>query len=306
MIKPFKLDGIKKVSRHEIDLVRAMYEVLPPTEARERLHVAIRKSLMKHLGQDVRYYLSSTTRQKFNEFSAGLPEHPVLIVFGFAPVESKLIVQIDYNVANLVINKLLGSGEGDVPDARPLTETEQGVLQYLIMQVLKEIYGLAGASPRAHFRLEKFIFDPASAGKYAEGRGDAYLMHINVSVADQSGFLRLIFPDSFLEEAALLAPAGIASGGEERKYFSKHLGKWAHVKTSVWAEAGSSLLSPAEIKDLGEGDVILFDDSGIKISGKKVEGDVTMHFGSAEREVTASLLEAAPKKIGCKLERIKK
>ena len=69
---------------------------------------------------------------------AALPECPVLVVLGLAPIGKKAVVHIDSHIASLVIGKLLGGGESAPEELKPLTETEQGVLQYLIIASLME------------------------------------------------------------------------------------------------------------------------------------------------------------------------
>jgi len=300
MVKPFKLDNLKKVSKHEVNLLRALYEYLPATDARDKFHVAVRKSLMKHLGQDIRYYLSSVERKRFNEFKAYLPENPLLLVLGLTPIDKKIIIQCDYNIANIIINKLLGGDVSELPDPKPLTETEQGVVQYLIMQVLSQVYDVTGKEPRVHFRFEKFVLNPDELKGFAKEREDVYILNMDVNVMEQSGFIRLVFADPFLDELLQKTPSA-GNTLKERKYFGNQLNKWSFVKTSLWAEAGNSLLSPVEIKDLEPGDVILFDETALSIKGKKTTGKASLHFGSGERVLPAELVEQKGSKIKFKL-----
>jgi flagellar motor switch protein FliM len=304
MLKAFKLNHLKKVSAHEVELVRALYEFLPATDIRDKFDLAIRKSLIKHLGQDLRYFLSSCEMKFFNEFSATLPEQPLLTVMGLTPIEKKALIQIDHHIANLVINKLL-SGSTTMSDLKPLTETEQGVLQYLIMQVLSQVYRSAGSEPRVHFRFEKFIFDPTEAKEIIGSKQRVCILTVEINLFDQSGFVRLIFPDPFLEEMLHLAP-GAGRTKKERAYFGRQLKKWGFIKTSAWAEAGSSLLSPVEIKDLEAGDVILFDETDLNKVGKKIAGNVQLHFGGLEGGVKAKIEKSDPKTIKCKLSNVVK
>lgn len=305
MTKPFKLDNIKKVTRHETDLIRALYEFLPATDVRDRIHVAIRKVLIKHLGQDLRYYLSAAEKKGFNEFTATLPESPVIMVLGLAPIAKKAFVHFDNNIANLVINKLLGGGEGSSGELKSLTETEQGVLQYLIMQVLSQIHALAGAESRVHFRFEKFLFDAKEISKYSKAQENVYILHMEVGMLNQSGFVRIVFPYPFLEELLSL-PSGAGDTAEERTYFGRQLARWGFISTSAWAEAGNSFLSPAEIKDLEGGDVVLFDETALKLTGKGMEGSMLIHFGTGESGISSQLVGSDAKAVRCRLNNLVK
>lgn len=303
MIKPFNLGNIKKISKHEVELIHALYEFLPATDIRDKLHVAIRKALMKHLGQDIRYFLSGVEKKTYNEFAHSLPDCPVLVVLGLAPIDKKIIVEFDFQIANVIINKLLGEGGSGTADIRPLTETEQGVLQYLIMQILSQIHSLAGSEPRVHFRFDKFAFRPEDISKISRPSDGVCVLIMEVTILEQSGFVRLAFPYPFLEEL-LGMPAGAGNSEKERIYFRKQLENWGFVKTSVWAEAGNALLSAADMNDLEAGDVVLFDETSLEISKKKLKGDIKIHFGSGEGAVESGIVSTSDKKIKCKLNNI--
>lgn len=299
-MKPFKLDKIAKVSRHEIDLVNSLYDFLPATEARDKIHVAIRKALVKHLGHDIRYFLSAVQEMSYNDFIYQLPAVPVLGVIGLTPAKKKALIHIDSNIAHLVIGKLIGGDASIVRDARPLTETEQGVLQYIIMEVMAQIYIVCGSEPRFHFRFDKFAFDPSAISGYAGGKEGVSVMNIEVSVLNQSGFLRLVFPHAFLEEISGMRVSTDRSKSE-KEHFKQQFADWSSIRTSVWAEAGTTTLSPAEIKGLESGDIILFDDSTITLDGRKVGGLAKIHFGTGESYVDADVIEAGAYKIKFKL-----
>jgi len=305
MTRPFKLDRIKKVSKRELELTRALYEFFPATDVREKVGIVIRKSLMKHLGQEIRYFISDLEQIPFNELIVKLPQSPVVVSLGLAPASQKVFIHIDHHVANLVISKLLGGGEAPMSDLRPLTETEQGVVQYLILQILSEVYKISGSEPRSHFRFERFVFDPAELQKLAGARENMTIMTMEVSLFDQSGFVRLIFPNSLLEEVVAL-PKGVTPVGKEKGYFARQLARWGFFKTSIWAEAGQSMLSPLDIKDLETGDVILFDESDLTLKGKKAKGEVKIHIGEAPGRIVSTLTGETATAVKCKLKRVVK
>lgn len=303
MIKSFKLNNLKKISKHEVDLIKTLYEYLPATDARNKIHIAIRKTLMKHLGQDVRYFPSTIVKMNSNEYLSSLPEPPILVVLGLEPIGKKIIIEIDHNVANLIINKLLGGAEGSLDELRPLTETEQGVLQYLVMQILAQVYGLTGSEPRVHFRFEKFIFNASEVDKFVRIREGVYILKMDISLGQSSGFLKIVFPEPFLDEFDRLQ-ASSRYLKSEKNYFAHNLNKWSFIKTSLWAEVGNSLLSPVDMKDLEAGDIILLDEAYVNLDKKKMSGNVKLHFGTSETVIDSKLIETAPNKVKCKLDAI--
>lgn len=303
MVKPFKLDHLKKVSLREIELIRGLYEYLPATDAREKLNINIRRALMKHVGGDIRYYISSVVRITAGEFVSRLPDTPIIGLLGLTPLEPKAIFQIDRRIASIAIGRLLGSSEAPDESNRPLTESEQGVLQYLILEILSQIYTVMGREARVHFRFEKFIFEAQDILKYAGSRENICLMTINVSIQNQSGFLHLAFPYPFLE-GILQTHSSSAGGAGEKKYFEKQLVRWDFFKVPVWAEAGNSLISPLEMKDLDVGDIVLFDETPLELKGKKIGGGANVHFGEAETYVSASVIDVPRGRLRLRLNEV--
>lgn len=305
MIKPFKFDNLKKMTQREIDLTRALYEYLPATSVREDLQLAIRKTLMKHLGQDIRYFISSVDWINYGDFAQALPDVPVVSVFGLTPIDQKAILSVDHHIANMMINKLLGGGDLTVSEIKALTETEQGVLQYLIMQVLSQIYKLTGSEPRVHFRFEKFMFQSEEIARMVSPDQKVCCMTIEVGMQDQSGFIKIIFPDPFLEGMARTSKVS-GKTKKEKDYLLGEIQKWGFIKTAVWAKAGHSVLSPVEINELEKGDVILFDEIDLNIVDDNISGNVTLHFGASERSAVAEIVDVGKRKIKCKINEIDK
>ncbi|MBU4484717.1 hypothetical protein KKA47_04770 [bacterium] len=304
-IKPFHFKNLGKLSKKDIERTRTLMEFLPKTGVREQFHLAIRKMLIKHMGQDVIYFINAVDDMSMAEFCNKLPENPILVVIGLNPLKEKLVVYIDHTLAYLIIDKLLG-GLGDVDESlRALTDTEQGVLQYLIMQILSQFQLLSGVAARVNFRMEKFIFSAEEAVKYVPAGDKTCVLNLKVGVSDQAGFVRIVFPDPFTKKAFL--ENGIDSFKKkplEHEYAIKQFLKYDHIRTSLWAEAGYSELSPMEIKGLEEGDVVLFDTCRLRIKNGKIEGGVTLRIGSGEAGGIDAKLK--PDQLGVIIQNIKR
>jgi flagellar motor switch protein FliM len=279
-IKNFPFQNLKKISKQEIELVRALMEFLPRTAVREQFHLAIRKMLIKHLGQEVIYFTDALNEMKFTDYCSSLPESPILIVVGLTPLKEKAIIQVDHTLAYLVIDKLLG-GVGNIEEAlRPLTDTEQGVLQYLIMQILSQFQVLSASASRVEFRMEKFAFHAKDVEKLVDKEEKLCVITVKVGIADQTGFIKIALPNPFIKAAFLNGGlAGYKNNPLEKNYAMSQLTKFDHITTTIWAEAGKVELTPAELKNLESGDVVLFDNSRVRLNEKKVLGNVMLRIG---------------------------
>ena len=73
------------------------------------------------------------------ELPALIPQTTCLLALGAAPLEHKILVELDMALAAFTIDRLLG-GNGDAGQIlRPLTEIEEGVLSFVVLKVLQHM-----------------------------------------------------------------------------------------------------------------------------------------------------------------------
>jgi len=289
MIRPFRLENLKRISREEIGIIKAMCELLPANEARTRIKEGVLDTIAGHIGGEVSIKLVSAERFLAEDFVSKLPEASVIGVIGMSAPSWKLLFTIDYEISSLLIDRLLGGTEKTSPsDTRRFTDVELGILQYLVMQVLKKIYDMCDTKPRLHFRFERFISEPHGVLTYAEAKGDLYVATFEVRILDNSGIFNIIIPSGSVSEFIKIQK-GAGDITRERNYFKNELERFGFLNVPVWAEAGRSMINPVDLEGLEAGDIILFDESMLNLSGGILSGSVTIHFGDSEEGVTAKL-----------------
>lgn len=296
LVKPFHWN-LKKVSSEETRLLKALFEFLPETSVRAELGLAIRKTLLKHLGEKVVYYLDAVNQLSYNDFLSGAGEPVAIAVLGLAPIQKKMVIEIDGEIAHIIIDHLLG-GEGTSAAHRTPTDAEQGVLQYLIMQLLGEVYKLCGASTRVHFRFERFVFDLKDASELAEPKDMVALLTYKVVIKERAGFVKLAFPNPFALEA-FLTPEQVTTSPGEAGFIAKAVGSYDFLNAALWAEAGVATLEPTELSSLDAGDVIIFDETGLTLADGKLSGNVYLRAGSGVSGGFRAVVRPAKGKVGC-------
>jgi flagellar motor switch protein FliM len=292
---------LKKVSEKEQRLLSALYDFLPKTGMRNEFASAIHDALNKHLGVETHYAVEAVSQASFGSYIEKLPDPVVLVVLGMAPREGKMIVQIDDHLTALFIEKLLGGTSEAVPQPRPLSDTEQGVLQYLVLQVLAHLHRLCGNDARLHFRFEKFVFTPRALKGVVSGDESAASLTVKITVGNHDGFVRLFVPSPLIEQQYL----NVQMKGEVRQKEMEHLlgqlGEFSYVTVPLWADAGHSTLTAAELGNLEEGDVILFDSTQIALTDSMVTGKVILRTGEGRHGGFVSEITVSPKKVQCRI-----
>lgn len=304
-VKPFRFK-LAKVLPQEQRALEALFEFLPKTGMRDKLHAAIIETLSTHLNRDTSYHLEAVTQDSFESFCNKMPDPAVVVVLGTAPREGKILLEVDANFAGFLVERLLGADTESLPSPKPLSEIEQGVLQYLVLQLLAHIYRLCGNDTRVHFRFEKFLFNAKSVKEIVPLHSSAFILNLKISVGGSSGFVRLVFPSPLVEKLYL----GVEAKGEARQaeyqYLLNRLTEFDHIKFPLWADAGRATITAGDIEGLETGDVIVLEDTSLKLDDKGIGGKVVLRAGNGAHGGFISEITADSKKIHCRIVDIQK
>lgn len=302
-VKPFHFK-LKKVSADEERLLSAVYSYLPANGLEERLQNGVREAVARHVGEDISFRLEALHHEPYSTFLSKLP-HPALIaVIGLAPLSNKALLEIDPPLAALAIERILGGEATKVPETREFSDTEQGVLQYLLLQLLAGIHRTCDRDERVHFRMDRLAFSGQELKEIANGEERVAVLIFRVALGRHLGFVRLALPDPFVEEGFLNSVAPGEDRPAEREWLLKLIRKFSYLRFPLWAEVGRTALSIDDLAGIEEGDLILFDQSSIALSKGRPGGMVTLRIGSGMQSGIDAELSADAKKAHCRIEGI--
>lgn len=241
---------------------------------RHAVAAAIRTTLVKHLGPDVMLFLDDIAVTTSGTFAGGVGEAATIAVIGMPPLLEKIYLQIDQGIVGMVIDRLLGGTGRRGVEPIPLTETEQGVLQYLVMDLLAALHAAAGPETPFHFRFERFIRHAVELGDLLPPRESVALCTWRCGLSDTIGIIRLAIPDSFAVAARLpeRSQGDLAVLATQRRRF-------ANERLPVWVEAGRCALTPTDLVALEVGDVVLFDQTELTLRDARPSGRVMLRLG---------------------------
>ena len=298
MIKPFHFN-LAKISKAQIGIVEGLLEFLPATGLRETLNLAVRKALNKYL-PDVRYYVESVTPTAFRDFFAALPHLCTVGVLGMEPFREKGFVEIDPVLSHLAITKLLGGKSEEMTELRSLTETEQGVIEFLLLKLLSQIHKLGGESVRLHFRLEQMVMEPAHLKQVSKDDFPLVCIRVHVAFLNRSGFVKIFLPHPWVMEGFLKDLPGDKKG-EAFKEIKKNLKNFDTIPVRLKGVLGEAEVEPGDIQNLEEGDVVLFDETELVKKRDGIRGEVKIVAGDGESGGLTALWEGFADKGRCKI-----
>lgn len=239
--------------------------------------LAIRKALHQYFS-DIRYYCDRIEPTTFHHFFTDLPNPCCVAVVGLKPFREKGFIELDPLLSALMIEKLLGGKGEDRADLSPLTETEQGVIEFLLLKLFSEIHKISGEKAKVHFRLEQMILEPGRLRVYEREKQEMVCLKIHVSLLAHSGFVNIYLPHPWIVEGFLKDLSGDKKSALQKE-MKQNLKNFDFLPVTVWGCLGEATLSAAEIQTLEEGDVLLFDKTAIKKKGKDFRGEIDLRVG---------------------------
>ncbi|MBI4223485.1 MAG: hypothetical protein HY609_00995 [Deltaproteobacteria bacterium] len=271
-VKPFRY-ALTKVSKTQLQLTEGLLRFLPQAGLKEDIQMAVRKALHQYL-PDIAYYLEKIDEISFKDFYHSLSSSCCVGVLGLKPFNPKGFIEIDPVLSHLLIEKLLGGNEEGVHELRSLTETEQGVVEFLLLKLLAQIHKASGEKAKLHFRLEDMALEASQIRKFAKEEERLACLKFHVSFLKRSGFVHLYLPHPWVLEGFL-----------KDQGFTEDVGDWSRygdVTCELWGSLGQSQVGWADLENLAGGDVVLFDQTGIRKSGDHWEGEVALFVGRGE------------------------
>lgn len=278
-IRPFHF-RLKKISQQQIRLAEGLLDFLPRAGLKEDIQVGIRKTLHHYLSE-VGFFLEKIEELSFKDFFANLPSPCCVALLGCEPFTAKGFVAIDPLLSHLVIEKLLGGKGSTFGELRPLTETEQGVIEFLLLKLLAQIHKLSGEKAKLHFRLEKMVLEPSHLKGSGQENEALVCLKFHLSFLNHSGFVNLYLPHPWVLEGFLKGLPDEPSS-EEQKGLKERLAVFTDFPCELWASLGEATLPATDLQSLETGDVVLFDRAQLRQAQGDWQGEVRLHVGKGE------------------------
>jgi flagellar motor switch protein FliM len=254
--RDFRFSGLEKVSRTQILLSRRLDWLLPGIGADGSVSDGVRTRLKQLFEEEVRMvqdYVHVISPKALKKY---VSDPTFLAVLAPMPHKTRGFLEVELGLAHAAIDMLLG-GAGEAVSLRPLTDIEQGVMSYLIIETLKALApGLDPGLPR--LRLEGLCHGVDEALQLLGDEQLVTVVQLKAVIGANSGYLRLFIPATVL--GMVNAPVeGAERRGKRNHELRAHVSRLSGVKTWLRAEIGQAEISSADLAELRDRDVLLVD-----------------------------------------------
>lgn len=255
--KPFRFANLEKISRLQQQLARRLEWMLPGIGPTGEVSETVRKRLHEMFEEDVSLnveYVHVVTPKNLRRY---VGEPTFLAVLAPQPNKTRGFLEVEVGLAHIAIDMLLG-GAGEAVSLRPLTDIEEGVMGYVLIETLKALApSLDPSLPR--LRLEGICRGFDEAMQLLGDEAHLAVVQLKAVFGQHSGYVRLFIP------AAVLATANPPPDSAIRKArrsadAKKNIKRLSTVKNWLRAEIGQMAISSADLSQLRERDVILVEE----------------------------------------------
>jgi flagellar motor switch protein FliM len=168
----------------------------------------------------------------------------------------RAVLEVELALAHAAVDLLLG-GAGETVGLRPLTEVEEGVASFVLLEALKALgTGMDPAQPK--LRLEGVASGVDEATERLGEGGPLLVVQLRASLGSQTGVVRLFIPSAVLEG---LEPAYVSEQRRARlrSDILAHRTRLTPLRSWLRAEIGYAEISSGDLQSLRVKDVVLVD-----------------------------------------------
>jgi flagellar motor switch protein FliM len=254
--RPYVFSNLEKVSKRHGQLVKNLEWMLPNVRSTGEVSSTVRGRLQEMLEEKVSLQAEYVHVVPMSQLKHYVGDTTFLAVLTPQPNKTRGLLEVELGLAHHAIDMLLG-GAGDAVALRPLTDIEEGVMTYLIIETLKAL------SPSLDPSLPKLRIEGVVRG-YEDIQGlipeteNLAVVQLKAVFGPHSGYVRIVIPEDVLSTAnpptdATVRRARRAADAEA------HLTRLRNVKAWVRAEIGQIEIAATELAQLRERDVVLVD-----------------------------------------------
>lgn len=279
--QPFRFKNLERVDRSQTGLSARAQRLLPLPSAVE----ALSSRLKALFDAEPRFSLVSVQIKPATELRRHLSDNSFLTVLAPGALKSRVIMEVELALAHNVVDMLLG-GAGETVGLRPLTDIEEGVMGFVVLEALKALTpGLEPNVPRLRLEAVARGLDEVAARL---GEDELVIaVHLNASLGPYTGMVRLVVPSSVVNAAdeSRKLPERRARLRSDIKANLKML---STVRTWLRAEIGQAEIASSDLAYIRVKDVVLMDALTAR-PDRGEKGTATMRVGVGNSRMEAEV-----------------
>ncbi len=254
--KPFRWSSLEKVSRLQSQLVRRLEWMMPGVSVTGEVSSNVKARLKELFEEEVELtadYVHVVATRNLRRY---VGDPTFMAILAPQPNKTRGFLEVELGLAHQAIDLLLGGG-GEAVSLRPLTDLEEGVMTYVIIETLKALAPSVDPTlPR--LRLEGVCRGFEEAVQLIGDEQHLAVAQLKATFGTHTGYVRLFVPATVLAAANPPSDAAVRRARRANDA-AAHIQRLSTVKTWLRAEIGHVEISSTDLKEVRERDVVLVD-----------------------------------------------
>ncbi|PKR78629.1 flagellar motor switch protein FliM [Halalkalibacillus sediminis] len=231
-----------------------------------RIHENFARLLTSFFSAQLRSYVTisvaSVDQVPFEEFVRSIPKRTILNIFSLAPLEGRLLFEVNPNVAYAMLDRTLGGRGASMNKVENLTEIETKIMSRTFERAMESLEEAWGSMVEVDAILEEFEVNPQFIQMVSPNE-TVVVISLNTTIGESSGMINICIPHMLLEPIISKLSVHYWMQNESSKAkpedyhnLTKNLN---HVNVDSKAVLGETSISIEEFLNLGLDDVISLD-----------------------------------------------
>lgn len=268
-VKPYDFQRPDKFSKEQFRALRMLHDSFARLLA---------SSLTSHLRSSVQIHCATVGEAIYGDYISTLPAPTVMYVVTLDQVLGQAVVELNLEVAQAIIDRLLGGTGLPSPRSRELSEIELGLLRTLGNFFVSSLRDAWAHVIPIHPTVNEPVFSPEFVQITLPSEATAKLV-FNVSLFQTSGTLSLCIPHPVLQPVMDRLTARTWITGSDHAAVDDacvaSVEQLSHVPVSLVAELGRARMSLREVMGLMPGQIVKLDTAA--------DGDLLIRIGRAPK-----------------------
>jgi flagellar motor switch protein FliM len=261
-LSAFPWDEMERLRRDDVEAQEHLDAYLPHPAMRATLVQGLSERMQELLGGEVSFELDHCVVVRSESLRKLLDVPSVLAIVSASPHGPRGLIEVDLGLAQGCIELLLGAGGRNQP-LTPLTQIEEGVVSYLLLEALRVAQGRWADGAKLRLRLTGMAPSLDGARDVLAEEKRFAVFELKISADAHAGHVRLILPWRLVEKHT--GPAKLeelAPPAQEAwlRWTRESMARIASCPVSVAARVGRTQLTGAELSSIEVGDVVVVED----------------------------------------------
>ncbi|GAB3794712.1 flagellar motor switch protein FliM [Virgibacillus kimchii] len=233
-----------------------------------RIHENYARLLTTFFSAQLRTYVNisvaSVDQVPYEEFIRSIPKMTVLNIYSVEPLDGRLIMEVNPNIAYAMLDRILGGKGGDISKTESFTEIETMLLSQLFEKAVTNLREAWSSIVDIDPVLDNFEVNPQFL-QMVSPNDTVIVVSMNTTIGESSGLINICIPHIVLEPiiSKLSVHYWMQTGTKERdqESYEKLRTNLEHAQVQGKAILGGTNININEFLQLQENDVIALDQS---------------------------------------------